>query len=107
VADASVFAWTCEALEQVTSLDRLALRGSVRLALKKTGLDAARVRPEEIRVVLERILPAELEACGVGDAREICAALAEQAGRKSFAATPPGSEAPEDIFRRLAGKRLR
>lgn len=103
MGDASIFAWTCEALEQVTSLDRLAARGTVRLALKKAGLDAARVRPEEIRVVLERILPAELEACGVGDARKICADLAERASRRSFAATPPESEAPEDIFRRLAG----
>ncbi len=103
MADASIFAWICEALERSTSLDRLAARGTVRLALKKAGLDVARLRTEEIRVVLERVLPAELEACGVGDAREICADLAEQAARRSFAATPPGSEAPEDIFRRLAG----
>ena len=48
MADAAVFDWICNRLEQDTSLDRLESRGTVRLALKSAGLDARSVTPEQM-----------------------------------------------------------
>ena len=41
MADARAFDWVCEEVEKKSSLSRLEARGTVRLALKKAGLDAA------------------------------------------------------------------
>jgi hypothetical protein len=53
-----------------------------------------------MRVVIERVLPAELAARGVTDAEALCARLAS--GVDSLA---PGdvADSPDEIFRRLGG----
>jgi hypothetical protein len=100
VSTAAAFDLVCDELERRTSLDRLQCRGTVRLALKEAGLDAARVVPAEMRVVLERLLPAALRARGVEASEEICQQLA--GGLATLPAAPAG-DTPEAIFRRLGG----
>ena len=60
----------------MTSLSPPAIRGTLRIALKEAGLDAAQVTTAQIKVVLERVLVAMLEQRGVADAAGVCAALA-------------------------------
>ena len=101
MADAPAFDWVCNELEQRTSLDRLEARGTVRIALKVAGLDARSLTPDQIKVVLEKLLPKELESRGVNDAEGVCRTLAS--GMASLGGDDSGVETPEEVFRRLAG----
>ena len=71
--------------------------------LKEAGLDARSVGPDQMRVVLQKVLPAELEARAVENASGVCDSL--QNGLKSFtpsdAATADAT--PDAVFKRLAG----
>jgi hypothetical protein len=98
MADAAVFDWICTELEARTSLDRLEARGTVRLALKEAGLEARTVTADQMKVVLERVLPKELVARGIEDAESVCAGLAP--GLASLEARP-GVETPDTVFARL------
>ncbi len=101
MADAAAFDWVCAELEQSTSLDRLEARGTVRIALKEAGLDSRTLTPAQMKVVLEKVLPKELESRGVQDASDVCSSLAT--GIASLADGGSGVETPEEVFRRLAG----
>lgn len=101
MADSQAFAIACEQLEQASSLERIEARGTVRLALKEAGLDAASVTSSQMQVVVDKILPRELDARGVADPGAVCATI-----KRALAAAPdtdgPGNS-PEDVFSRLAG----
>jgi len=101
MADAPAFDWVCDELEQQTSLDRLEARGTVRIALKQAGLDSRSLTPDQMKVVLEKLLPKELESRGVNDAEGVCRTLAS--GMASLGGDDSGVETPEEVFRRLAG----
>ena len=101
MADAPAFDWVCNELEQQTSLDRLEARGTVRIALKVAGLDARSLTPDQMKVVLEKLLPKELESRGVSDSEGVCRVLAS--GIASLDGGDSGVETPEEVFRRLAG----
>jgi hypothetical protein len=53
-----------------------------------------------MHVVLERVLPRELETRGVREPAEVCSALAEEVRRVEGSAASRDT-APEDIFRRM------
>lgn len=102
MADAGAFEWVCSELERSTSLDRLEARGTVRLALKEAGLEARSVTPDQMQVVVEKILPKELSTRGVNDVDRLCGSLKQGlAGLDVGAAT----ESPDVVFQRLAGGR--
>jgi hypothetical protein len=101
MADAPAFDWVCSELEQRTSLDRLEARGTVRIALKEAGLDSRSLTPEQMKVVLEKVLPKELGTRGVDDADGVCRGLAGDV--LSIDSGSGGGETPEEVFRRLAG----
>jgi hypothetical protein len=101
MSTAAAFDHVCEGLERRTSLDRLQCRGTVRLALKEAGLDAGRVRPAEMAVVLERLLPDALRSRGVEEPEALCRELA---GGLAALPAAAGADTPEAIFRRLAGE---
>ena len=96
----NAFDHVCEGLERRTSLDRLQCRGTVRLALKEAGLDAARVLPNEMAVVLKRILPAALRSRGVEAHESICEEISRGLAALKLA---PVADTPDAIFRRLGG----
>jgi hypothetical protein len=100
MASSQTFEWVCAELESSSSLNELEARGTVRLALKKAGLEANRVSPEQMSVVTERILPGELRSRGLEDADGICGALAS--GLKHLEAGAV-QDSPEEVFRRLSG----
>lgn len=99
MADNAVFGFVCEQLETRSGLDRLAARGTVRIALKQAGLDAANVTPHQMSVVIAKVLPGELTTRGIANAQSVCDALAQ---RTAQLAGSDASETPEAIFRRLA-----
>ncbi len=102
MAGTSAFDWVCGELETRSSLDRLEARGTVRLALREAGLDAASVTPEQMGVVLEKLLVGELEVRGLANAADLCRSLADGLSAAALSA-PAGGDTPEAIFRRLAG----
>jgi hypothetical protein len=99
---ASIFDFVAEALESRAGLAKLEARGTIRLALKESGLDARSVTASQMAVVLAKVLPKELEVRGVEDAATLCADVAQSlaAGREHDDAR--AVESPEAIFRRLA-----
>jgi hypothetical protein len=48
MASANAFEWLCGCLESVTDLDRLEARGTVRIALKRAGLEVKMLSAEQI-----------------------------------------------------------
>lgn len=100
MADSAAFGWTCDELERRTDLDRLEARGTIRISLQQAGLDASRVKPHEMRAVIERVLPKELVSRGIEGVEALCARLASGVVHVS-----PGDvgESPDEVFRRLGG----
>ena len=94
------FAALTEALENASHLDRHEARGTVRLALKRAGLDAGSVIASELQVVIDKILPAELQRRGVDE--DVCARLTS-----AITALPAqdrsAADSPEAVFQRLGG----
>ena len=100
----TVFEFVAGALEQASDLDKLEARGTLRIALKQAGLDAKHVSPDQMGVVLSRVLPDQLASRGVGSAEAICRALTAKLEGFSTGAAAPANESPEDVFRRLGGR---
>ncbi|MAE97061.1 MAG: hypothetical protein CL910_20615 [Deltaproteobacteria bacterium] len=100
MADSPAFDFVCTQLEERTDLDRLATRGTVRLALKQAGLEARTITADQMKVVLEKVLPGELSARGIDGGADLCVQL-----KAGLAGIERGSEpeTPDAVFRRLGG----
>ena len=98
--DSAAFAAVSSEIERNTDLDRLEARGTVRLALQQAGLDAASVTPGQMAVVLERVLPGELEGRGVRDPAPLCGRIASSLADLPEQAAP---DTPDAVFQRLGG----
>jgi len=100
MADSAAFDFVCDRLEEGSPLDRLAVRGTVRIALKQAGLEARSATPGQLGVVVEKVLPAELAARGVDGHEGLCSSI--RAGLEGLA---PGTQAdsPDAVFERLGG----
>jgi hypothetical protein len=96
------FDFAAERLEHHASLDRLAARGTLRIALKAAGLDPKNLTGAQLQVVFEKVMPGELESRGISDARDVCAAVLADVGSARGGAADAGATSPDDIFRRLA-----
>jgi DNA-directed RNA polymerase subunit beta' len=77
--DSTAFEYACTELEAQTALDRLASRGTIRIALKQAGLEARSVAPEQLAVVVQKILPAELSSRSAASFQETTRVLTEAA----------------------------
>lgn len=80
--DSAVFNRVAKALEDATQLSAPQARGTIRIVLRKGGLEPSSVKPDEIQRVLNDLLPHELSVRGYEDTESICAkivaSLAEQ-----------------------------
>jgi hypothetical protein len=101
MATSTAFEWLCEELEKTTTLDRLAARGTVRIALKQAGLEATSATGDQLAVVLARVLPGELTGRGIEDADGVCQQIA--ARLEAIPAALSSQDTPEAVFERLAG----
>ena len=98
----SLFEFVAAELQKRTDLEDLEARGTVRLALKSSGLTAREVTQEQMIVVIDQVLPRELKVRGVENPEGVCGDLSQAV--KGFEAgndEPTGSSA-EDVFRRLS-----
>jgi len=98
MADSPAFDLACDMLEAETSLDRIEARGTMRLALKQAGLNAKSVSPDQLAVVIERVLPTELIARGIGNPGAACTRLC---GALARLVVPDAGDAPEALFVRM------
>ena len=96
----AAFELACEVLELESSLNRLEARGTIRLALKRAGLEVRTVDRYQMQVVVERILADELTARGV-DPRPVSAALLRRLLR--LPDDGASATAPDAVFRKLGG----
>ncbi len=95
-----IFEFVAGEIERRSALATLEARGTVRLALKRAGLDASSVSSAQMAVVLEQVLPGEMRSRGVAGSADLCRAIAS-----ALRASHPdgaGADSPEAIFRRLA-----
>mgnify|MGYP000202473185 FL=1 len=53
--NSAVFELPVDKLEELTSFNRLEARGTLRLALKESGLEVKALRADQLKVVLERL----------------------------------------------------
>jgi hypothetical protein len=91
----------CTGLESETSLNQLEARGTVRIALKEAGLDAKTASAEQLRVVIAKLLPSELEARGVENVAAVCDSLCRAVD--DCPAAGDAADSPEAVFARLGG----
>jgi len=101
MATSNAFEWLCNTLESSTGLDRLAARGTVRIALKQSGLEPNAATADQIQVVLDRVLPGELANRGIDGADGVCSQIAARLGE--IPAEVAGADTPEAVFERLGG----
>lgn len=101
MSDSAAFEAACSALETGSTLDRLEARGTIRLVLKQAGLEAKSVKASELRVVIERLLPAELAARGVEQPDVLCGRIAQ--ALQGVTETAVSGDTPESVFSRLGG----
>ncbi len=53
----ALFDWVCSELESATPLNALESRGTIRIALKSAGFEAGEVSAQEMKILLNRVLP--------------------------------------------------
>ena len=98
----TLFDIAAEQLEQHAGFDRLAARGTLRLALKESGLDAKGLTVQQLGVVFEKVMPKELKLRGVSDTTAVCSAVVDHLANSPATADAEPSTDLDAIFRRLA-----
>ena len=96
-----LFDLAAETLERATDMDRLAARGTLRIALKEAGLDAHKLTLPQLRAIFERLMPKELDARGVSDAAATCQAAMNQITSSADSVGIASSTSADDVFKRL------
>jgi hypothetical protein len=99
--DSPVFEWVSAALERATTFDSLQARGTMRLALRKAGLDAASVDIQGMCATLQHLMPKELSMRKIADGEAICARLVMDLRAANLKGPAPEGQTPEDVFRRM------
>lgn len=97
----AVFDHVSRELEDQTAFTAVEARGTVRLALKAAGLDAATVSAADMAVVLAKILPGELRSRKVANADDVCAEIRQ--GLAQVDAGRDTGQTADEVFRRLGG----
>ena len=97
----SLFEFIAAKIEGRTGLDKLEARGTLRIALKEAGLDSRGVTTEQMSVMLQKTMPAELVARGIEAAEGLCLELVTALEANSFGEPRDAPESPEEVFRRL------
>jgi hypothetical protein len=86
-------------LERATSMDRWAAQGAIRLALMDAGLESTSVTSEQMKVVVDRLLPKQLQSQKVPDVPAVCEKIQRAL---MLLGDDAGAESPERVFQRMA-----
>ena len=98
---ATIFELAAESLENHSDLDKLEARGTLRIALRTAGLDASAISVAELEVVMDKVMPGELERRGVWKPESTCKAVLADVKRRAGETEDEPKSDPESIFRRL------
>jgi len=98
---ANLFEIAAEKLEAATELNRLEARGTLRIVLKAAGLDSGTLTLSQLRVVLEKVLPGELEGRDIADTATVCSAVLSEVERVTPDSRDAAATGSDEIFRRL------
>jgi len=96
--DTDPFTIVSDRLCELSSLDRLEARGTIRLGLKKAGVDVGCFGLDDLEAVFAKIMPEELAARGCTDPRAICDGILKSLDGQ-VPQTATGSR--DEIMRRL------
>jgi hypothetical protein len=98
----SLFEFVAEELEKRSDLENLEARGTIRLALKSSGLTAGEVTKKQMAVVIDQVMPRELRVRGVEDPEAVCRELSQAINGFDAEGGDSAGASPEDVFRRLS-----
>ncbi len=98
----ALFEFVAEELEKQSDLENLEARGTIRLALKSSGLTAREVTREQMIVVIDQIMPRELHVRGVENSEAVCGELSRAVKGFEVEGGESAGKSPEDVFRRLS-----
>jgi hypothetical protein len=98
----SLFEFVAAELQKRTDLEDLEARGTVRLALKSSGLTAREVTQEQMVVVIDQVMPRELRVRGVEDPEGVCGDLSLAVKGFESENGESNGASPEDVFGRLS-----
>ena len=98
----SLFELVAAELEMQSGLENLEARGTLRLALKASGLTARDVTQEQMLVVIDRVMPRELRIRGVENPEAVCRELTQAVKGAEAEESNTAGTSPEDVFRRLS-----
>jgi len=98
----SLFECVAQELQKRSELENLEARGTIRLALKASGLTAREVTREQMVVVIDQVLPRELRVRGVANPEAVCGALSQAVKEFEIENGESDGASPEDVFRRLS-----
>jgi hypothetical protein len=96
-----LFDLAAERLEHHTDFNRLEARGTLRITLKDAGLKAKNLTLQQLEVVLEKLMPVELERRRVEDAVAICNIVMGEVARVAGTGDTASSSSADEVFRRL------
>ena len=97
----ALFDIAAERLGESSDMERLAARGTLRLALKQAGLETDNLTIPQLQAVFDKLMPQELEARGIADAAATCKAVMKDIESAASTADLATSNSPDEIFKRL------
>lgn len=103
MADSALFDRAAEILEAASNLDQLSARGTLRLTLRKAGVEPHSVTEEQLVAAIRTLLPGELAARGVDAPDRVCERMAGKLAAAAPSPQPVPHDSVEAIFRRLGG----
>ena len=98
----SLFEFVASELQKRSDLEDLEARGTIRLALKSSGLTAREVTKEQMIVVIGQVLPRELKLRGIENPEGVCGELSQAVKGFETENDESAGASPEDVFRRLS-----
>ena len=79
-------------------MDRWTAQGAIRLALMDAGLEASNVTSAQMKVVVERLLPKQLQSQKVADVTNVCEKIR---GALALLGDDGKADSPDKVFQRL------
>lgn len=99
MANSAAFDAAHTALEKSSGMDRWAARGAIQLALMDAGLEAGTVTKAQMSVVVEKLLPRQLQSQKIADVSSVCAKIRDAL---MLLREDEAVETADQVFQRMA-----
>jgi hypothetical protein len=86
------------ALERSANMDRWTARGAIQLALMDAGLEAGNVTSAQMKVVVDKLLPKQLQSQKVADVSSLCERIRDAL---ALVGEDARADSPDKVFQRL------